>query len=56
MPPVTPVDPLTGPKLAVSGRVVTMDQDFTVFPRGTVYIDKGSILAVQDSAAPAPPG
>jgi cytosine/adenosine deaminase-related metal-dependent hydrolase len=33
-----------------------MDQDFTVLPRGTVYIDKGSILAVQDSAAPAPPG
>lgn len=56
MPPVTPVDPLAGPKLALSGRVVTMDRDFTVLPRGIVYIDQGSILAVQDSAAPAPPG
>jgi 5-methylthioadenosine/S-adenosylhomocysteine deaminase len=56
MPPVSPVDPLIGPKLALSGRVVTMDEGFTVLPRGVISIDKGSIVAVQDAAAPPPPG
>src|SRR5215510_15795881 len=56
MSPVSPVDPLTGPKLALSGRVVTMDENFTVLARGVVYIDKASIVAVQDAAAPPPPG
>ena len=56
MPPVTPVDPLTGPKLALSGRLVTMDKDFTVLSRGVVYIDQGAILAVREATAPAPSG
>ena len=34
-----PVDPLTGPKLALAGRVVTMDDAFSVRPDGVVYVD-----------------
>ncbi len=56
MPPVAPVDPLTGPKLALSGRVVTMDREFTVIPRGVVYIEAGAIVAAQDADAAAPAG
>jgi len=54
MPPVLPVDLLEGPMLVLEGRVVTMDDEFTVLPRGRVYVDKGAIRAVQDAAAPAP--
>ena len=38
------------------GRVVTMDDAFTVMPDGIVYIDQGSIVAVQDRAQTAPAG
>jgi len=55
-PVVTAIDPLEGPKLALAGRIVVMDEAFTVVPSGVIYIDKGSIVAVQDAAAPAPPG
>jgi imidazolonepropionase-like amidohydrolase len=50
--------PLTGPKLALAGRVVTMDDAATVWVRGVIYIDAGRIIAVADAAgsAPAPPG
>jgi 5-methylthioadenosine/S-adenosylhomocysteine deaminase len=51
-----PIDPLTGPKLALAGRVVTMDDAFRVLTDGVVYIDRGSIVAVQERAAPAPIG
>ena len=47
-----PIDPLTGPKLALGGRVVTMDDAFTVKSDAVVYIDRGSIVAVQDRAMP----
>src|SRR5262249_49486316 len=50
-----PVDALTGPKLALAGRVVTMDDAFSVRPDAIVYIDAGSIVAVQNRAQPAPP-
>jgi 5-methylthioadenosine/S-adenosylhomocysteine deaminase len=56
MPKVTPIDPLQGPKLALGGRIVVMDEAYTVIPRGTLYIDQGSIVAAQDAAAPAPAG
>ncbi len=56
MPPVIPVDLLEGPMLVLSGRVVTMDDQFQVLPRGRVYIEKGVIRAVQEADAPAPPG
>ncbi len=35
-----PIDPLTGPKLALAGRVVTMDDAFTVRTDAVVYIDQ----------------
>jgi len=51
-----PVDPLTGPKLALAGRVVTMDEAFTVKDDAVIYVDRGSIVAVQDRAMAAPTG
>ena len=51
-----PVDPLTGPKLALAGRVVTMDDAFTVRTDAVVYIDLGAIVAVLDRAQPPPAG
>jgi cytosine/adenosine deaminase-related metal-dependent hydrolase len=55
MPPVKPIDPLEGPKLALAGRIVVMDDAFTVIPRGVVYVEKGGIVAVLDASAPKPP-
>ena len=52
---IGPIDPLTGPTLALAGRVVTMDDAFTVKDDAIVYIDKGGIVAIQDRAEPAPP-
>jgi 5-methylthioadenosine/S-adenosylhomocysteine deaminase len=51
-----PIDPLTGPKLAVAGRVVTMDDAWTINNDAVLYIEHGSIVAVQDRAQPAPAG
>jgi cytosine/adenosine deaminase-related metal-dependent hydrolase len=51
-----PVDPLTGPKLALTGQIVTMDETFSTRSRGTVYIDQGGIVAVHDAAQPPPAG
>jgi len=51
-----PIDPLTGPKQALAGRVVTMDDAFTVRLDGIVYIDQGGIVAVNDRGQPAPVG
>lgn len=51
-----PIDPLTGLKLAVSGRLVLMDGAFTVIPRGVIYIERGNIAAVTDAEAPVPTG
>lgn len=51
-----PIDPLTGPKLALAGRVVTMDDAFTVRTDAVVYIERGLIVAVQDRGQPAPDG
>ena len=48
------IDPLTGPKLALTGQVVTMDDAFSTLRRGTVYIDQGGIVAVQEADRPAP--
>ena len=49
------IDPLAGPKLALAGRVVTMNDAFSIRPDGIVYISEGGIVAVQDRAQPAPP-
>jgi 5-methylthioadenosine/S-adenosylhomocysteine deaminase len=51
-----PVDPLDGPRWAVAGRVVTMDDINTVIDAGVVYIDKGVIVAVHRAADAAPAG
>jgi 5-methylthioadenosine/S-adenosylhomocysteine deaminase len=51
-----PIDPLVGPKLALAGRVVTMDDSFSVKADAVVYIENGGIVAVQERAQPAPPG
>lgn len=50
-----PIDPLSGPKLALAGRVVTMDDAFSTKSDAVVYIDKGNIVGIQDRAEPAPP-
>jgi 5-methylthioadenosine/S-adenosylhomocysteine deaminase len=41
-------------RVALRGRVVTMGDDFIVLPRGTIYIEDGSIVAVQPAEQPAP--
>ena len=51
-----PIDPLSGPKLALAGRVVTMDDGFSINADGIVYIEKGCIVSVQDRAKPGPAG
>src|SRR6267154_405224 len=51
-----PIDPLTGPKQALAGSVVTMNDAFAVRSDGIVYIDQGCIVAVQDRGQPAPAG
>lgn len=51
-----PIDPGTGPKLALSGRVVLMDDAFTVLSQGVVYIERGAIVAVTETAAARPVG
>jgi cytosine/adenosine deaminase-related metal-dependent hydrolase len=51
-----PVDPLDGARLALAGRVVTMDDRFTVKKNAVVYIDKGSIVAVRNRSAGSPAG
>jgi len=51
---VDPIDPLMGRKCAFSGRIVTMDSAFRVIPKGTIYIDRGSIVAVNEAQASCP--
>lgn len=51
-----PVDPLSGPRVAISGRVVTMDDAFTVRNDAVTYIDRGTIVAIQDRAQAPPAG
>ncbi len=48
------IDPLDGPKLALRGRVVSMDDRFGVIADGVVYVDKGRIVAVHAAAQAAP--
>ncbi|MFT3720549.1 amidohydrolase family protein [Pseudorhodoferax sp.] len=55
-PATGPIDPLDGPRLALAGRVVTMDAAFRVIDRAVVYVDRGTIVDVRERAAPCPPG
>jgi 5-methylthioadenosine/S-adenosylhomocysteine deaminase len=49
-----PIDPLTGPKLALAGRVVTMDDNFTVRPDSIVYINQACVVDIRDRTNPHP--
>ncbi len=49
-----PIDPLDGPKLALRGRVVTMNDAFQVHADAVVYVEKAALVAVRP-AAQAPP-
>ena len=49
-----PIDPLSGPKIALAGRVVTMNEGFAVKDDGVIYLENGSIVAVQERRLPAP--
>lgn len=51
-----PFDPAVSPKLALEGRIVTMDAGFKVIDRGRIYTQDGAIVAVQDATAPTPAG
>jgi 5-methylthioadenosine/S-adenosylhomocysteine deaminase len=51
-----PIDALTGPKFALAGRVITMDNAFTVIDDGVVYVDRGVIVAVRVRTDAPPDG
>jgi len=51
-----PLDPANSPKVALEGRIATMDAASRVIERGRLFTQDGAIVAVQDAAAPAPPG
>ena len=54
--PKIPIDPLSSPKYALKGRIVTMDNKRTVIDHGIVYINEAKIVAVQKSTDDAPAG
>ena len=51
-----PIDPLTGPRYVLDGRIVTMNGRFKVIDRGRIYIDGGVIRAVRSRDAAVPSG
>ena len=54
--PKPPIDPLGGGPYVLEGRIVTMDAQSKVIEKGRCYVKDSTLLAVQDSAAPAPAG
>ena len=56
MPRRPPIDPVEGGKFALSGRVVTMDDGFSVLDRGVVYVDGGRIAWVLPRSSDPPQG
>jgi cytosine/adenosine deaminase-related metal-dependent hydrolase len=52
----SPIDPLEGPKLALAGQIVTMDQARSVLKRGTIFIEQGGIFAVGKPGEASPTG
>ena len=46
----------TAERFVLKGHVVTMNDAFEEFASGAVYVSGNAIAAVQDAAAPAPPG
>lgn len=51
-----PIDPLTSPKYALKGRIVSMDMNRTVINNGVLYIDEAKIVAVKKNTGKPPPG
>ena len=54
--PNVPIDPAAGGKIALAGRIVTMNGQFKVIEGGAIYIDGGRIVAVQKAEAKPPAG
>ncbi|HYZ20381.1 MAG TPA: amidohydrolase family protein [Gaiellaceae bacterium] len=51
-----PIDPAAGSKVALAGRVVTMDGNSTVHDRGVLYIDAGKIVDARPANEAPPDG
>lgn len=51
-----PVDPASGGKLALRGRIVTMNESFEIIADGVIYIEHGSMTAIAPASAPMPAG
>src|SRR6266540_352631 len=56
MSPRPPIDPFAGGRLALAGRIVTMDDRLTVHADGVAYIDRGRIVDIRGRADLAPAG
>src|SRR6185295_1579790 len=54
--PKPAIDPLGGGPYVLEGRIVTMDAQSTVIPKGRCYVKDSTLISVGDAAAPAPPG
>jgi cytosine/adenosine deaminase-related metal-dependent hydrolase len=52
----SPIDPLNGPKMALAGDIVAMDEALNVTRDGRLYIDKGAIVAIRRATDPVPSG
>ncbi len=42
-----PIDPLSGPKYILNGKIVTMDENYSVISSGNIFIENGEIKYVQ---------
>jgi len=51
-----PIDLLDGPKMALAGDIVAMDDALSVRRDGRLYLDKGAIVAIRRATDPAPTG
>ena len=51
-----PIDPLDGPKMALAGDIVAMDDALNVTRNGRLYLEKGAIVAIRRATDPAPAG
>jgi hypothetical protein len=54
--PQTPIDTATSAPIALSGRVVTMNDTLQVVNDGTVYMRNGDVVAVEHNGWPVPAG
>jgi 5-methylthioadenosine/S-adenosylhomocysteine deaminase len=54
--PQDPIDAAAGAKIALEGRLVTMDGDFTVHDPGVLYLDAGRIVEARAAGEDPPDG